>query len=158
MRWSVPEHPFPIAADSASPLRRPAGAAPRSVSGSSTCADFWCLALSRLMVVLLSHPFGPSPPVNLPAPRRLSRLPASPTVLRPLLTSRAASRRRPFRHKARSPQVRNSAFLAQPPDLRRVALVVRASRSQARLPCSTAPHIRFRFVGSRFRSPLLSAP
>lgn len=94
-------------------------------------------------------------------------LPASPTVLLPLLTSRSASRRRPFRRKARSPPVRVSTFLAQPPDLRRHALVVRASRSQARLPCLAAPHIRrascswrtrYLFVGSRVRSPLLSAP
>src|SRR5690606_32583741 len=40
------------------------------------------------------------------------------------------------------------AFPAQPPDLRRSALVVRASRSTARSPCSAAPPIRFLFVGS----------
>jgi len=40
-------------------------------------------------------------------------------LLRPRLTSRSASRRRPFRRKARSPQVRARAFPAQPPDLRR---------------------------------------
>src|SRR5690606_18291804 len=56
--------------------------------------------------------------------------------------------RRPFRRKARSPQVRTMAFPAQPPDLRRSALVVRASRSRARSPCSAAPPIRFLFVGS----------
>src|SRR5690606_13176465 len=73
-------------------------------------------------------------------------------LLRPLLTSRSAAGiatlRRPFRHEARSPQVRTMAFPAQPPDLRRFALVVRASRSRARSPCSAAPPIRFLFVGS----------
>jgi hypothetical protein len=39
-------------------------------------------------------------------------------LLRPLLTSRSGWRRRPFRHKARSPQVRTQSFPAQPPDLR----------------------------------------
>ena len=56
-----------------------------------------------------------------------SALPGPP-VLWPLLTSRSASRRCPFRHKARSPQVRTSAFRARPPDLRRLPLVARASR------------------------------
>ena len=87
--------------------------------------------------------------------------PASPRLLRPLLTSRSASSfdgRRPFRHEARSPQVRASAFPAPSPDLRRRALVARASRSFARSPCSTPPRIRFLFVDTRFRSPLLSAP
>src|SRR5690606_21452542 len=73
-------------------------------------------------------------------------------LLRPLLTSRSAAGiatlRRPFRREARSPQVRTMAFPAQPPDLRRSALVVRASRSTARSPCSAAPPIRFLFVGS----------
>ena len=39
-------------------------------------------------------------------------------LLRPLLTSRSTLLRRPFRHKARSPQVRTQSFTAQPPDLR----------------------------------------
>ncbi len=43
-------------------------------------------------------------------------------LLRPLLTSRSDSRRRPFRHKARSPQVRTQSFTAQPPDLRCLTL------------------------------------
>src|SRR5713101_3637299 len=80
-----------------------------------------------------------------------------PALLRPLLTSRSALRRRPFRHEARSPQVRVVTFPAQPPDLRRLPLVARASRSLARSPWSAPPPIRFLFVGSRFRSPLLSA-
>jgi len=41
-------------------------------------------------------------------------------LLRPLLTSRSAFRRRPFRREARPPQVRPSAFAAPPPDLRRL--------------------------------------
>ena len=43
-------------------------------------------------------------------------------LIRPLLTSRSASWRRPFRHKARSPQVRTRSFTAQPSHLRRLAL------------------------------------
>ena len=43
-------------------------------------------------------------------------------LLRPLLTSRSSSHCRPFRHKARSPQVRTHSFIAQPPDLRRPTL------------------------------------
>ena len=49
-------------------------------------------------------------------------------------------------------------FSAQPPDLRRVPLVARASRSVARSPWSTAPRIRFLFVGSRPHYPLPSVP
>ena len=81
----------------------------------------------------------------------------SPSLLPPLLTSRSALRRRPFRREARSPQVRGVAFPAQPPDLPRLPLVARASRLLARSPWSAPPPIRFLFVGSRFRSPLLSA-
>ena len=43
-------------------------------------------------------------------------------LLRPLLTSRSVLERRPFRHKARSPQVRTHSFAAPPPDLRRLSL------------------------------------
>jgi hypothetical protein len=64
--------------------------------------------------------------------------------------------RRPFRRKARSPRVRTSAFAARPPDLRRLALVTRASRLLARSPCSAPPSIRFLFVGPQLRSPLPS--
>jgi hypothetical protein len=39
-----------------------------------------------------------------------------------MLTSRSGLRRRPFRHEARSPQVRTQSFPAQPPDLRRLIL------------------------------------
>src|SRR5438876_6188273 len=41
----------------------------------------------------------------------------------------AAGHRRPFRHKARPPQVRAMTVAAPPPDLRRRPLVARASRS-----------------------------
>src|SRR5207237_5186655 len=64
--------------------------------------------------------------------------------------------RRPFRRKARSPRVRTLAFAARPPDLRRLALVTRASRLRARSPCSAPPSIRFLFVGPQLRSPLPS--
>ena len=43
-------------------------------------------------------------------------------LLRPLLTSRSSVRYRPFRHKARSPQIRTHSFIAQLPDLRRLGL------------------------------------
>jgi hypothetical protein len=43
-------------------------------------------------------------------------------LLRPLLTSRSGLHRRPFRHKARSPQVRTQSFTTQPPDLRSLIL------------------------------------
>jgi hypothetical protein len=46
----------------------------------------------------------------------------SPQLLWPLLTSRPGFHRRPFRHEARSPQVRTHSFPAQPPDLRRLIL------------------------------------
>ena len=54
----------------------------------------------------------------------------SRSALRPLLAATTASadsslrvhHRRPFRHEARSPQVRTRSFPAQPPDLRRLSL------------------------------------
>ena len=62
----------------------------------------------------------------------------------------AAHRRRPSRHEAGSPWVRTPSFTARPPDLRRLALVTRASRFHARSPCSAAPSIRFLCIGPRF--------
>ena len=56
----------------------------------------------------------------------------------------------PFRHKARSPQVRTHTFIAQPPHLRRLALVTRASWCLAHSPCLAAPSMQFLFIGSRF--------
>jgi len=58
--------------------------------------------------------------------------------------------RRPFRHEARSPQVRTHTFIAQPPHLRHLALVTRALRFCARSPCLAAPSMQFLFIGSRF--------
>ena len=52
-----------------------------------------------------------------PVPRRLCL-----QLIRPLLTSRSGLHRRPFRHEARSPQVRTHSFITQPPDLRRLTL------------------------------------
>ncbi len=69
--------------------------------------------LTKRHVSSPSFSFGPSP--CLLAPRLLQ-------LLRPLLTSRSGSPRRPFRHKARSPQVRTRSFPAQPPHLRRLTL------------------------------------
>src|SRR5690606_9713429 len=40
-------------------------------------------------------------------------------------------------------------FTAQPPDIRRFALITRASRFLARSPCLAAPRIRFLFIGSQ---------
>ena len=87
--------------------------------------------------------------------RRLTLLLVRPSpgmrLLRPLLTSRSGLHRRPFRHEARSPQVRTHSFPAQPPDLRHFALTTRASRFLARSPCSAAPSVRFLFIGSQLR-------
>ena len=58
--------------------------------------------------------------------------------------------RYPFRIKARSPQVRTHSFIAQPPDLHRLALVMRVSRFVARSPCAAVPHIWFLSIGSQF--------
>src|SRR5439155_19240945 len=85
-----------------------------------------------------------------PSPRR--------ALLRPLLTSRSALRRRPFGRDARPPQVRAMAFAAPSPDLRRLPLVARASRSIVRSPWESPPRVRFLFVDPRLRYPLLSAP
>ena len=94
-------------------------------------------------------------------PRLLHLLEKKPGLLWPLLTSRSGSCVRvvtltPFRHEARSPQVRTHSFTAQPPDLRHVSLATRALRFMARSPCSATPSIRFLYIGSRFRSTLPS--
>src|ERR1035441_2950199 len=75
-------------------------------------------------------------------------------LLRPRLTSRSDLHRCPFKHEARSPQVRTHSFTARPPDLRHRNLVTRASRFIARSPCSAPPSIRFLFIGPQFRSTL----
>ena len=73
-----------------------------------------------------------------------------PPLLRPLLTSRSDISRRAFTRKARSPRVRTHSFAAQPPDLRRLALITRASRFHARSPCLATPSIPFFSIGSQF--------
>ena len=70
--------------------------------------------LAALHVLSHSLSFGPSPFWSCLFSRRLE-------LLRPLLTSRSSLRCRPFRHKARSPQVSTHSFIAQPPDLRRLS-------------------------------------
>ena len=74
-----------------------------------------------------------------------------PQLLRPLLTSRSGSHRRPFKRKPRSPQVRSRPFSASSPHLRHLALTTRASRFPARSPCSASPRMRFVFLDSRLR-------
>jgi hypothetical protein len=59
--------------------------------------------------------------------------------------------RRPFSHKARSPQVRTQSFPAQSSHLRHLALTTGASQSLACSPRSVPPHMRFVFLDSRFR-------
>jgi hypothetical protein len=107
-----------------------------------------------------AYPFRMVRQTRPPAPLALRRRfrPSRPSLplLWPLLTSRSGFHRRPFRHEARSPQVRTHSFSAQPPDLRHFALTTRASRFYARSPCSAAPSIRFLFIGSQIRSTLPS--
>ena len=109
-RWSSPELPSPSAAVGASPLPWPWGASPLASKASSDCSDFWHLAPSRLTVGC--SPFRSA----------LHRARTAARLIRPRLTSRSVSPRRPFRRKARSPQVRALAFPASPPDLRRLTL------------------------------------
>ena len=61
---------------------------------------------------------------SVPSALRRRFQPSRPSLqlLRPLLTSRSVLPRRPFRHEARSPQVRTQSFPAQPPDLRRLII------------------------------------
>ena len=112
--------------------------------------------------------FHPDPPAPVPVARASDALHRRSTrastlllvrpfvlpLLRPLLTSRSVSPRRPFSHEARSPQVRTRSFTAQPPDLRHLALTTRASQNVACSPCSASPHIQFLSIGSRLRSTL----
>jgi hypothetical protein len=62
--------------------------------------------------------------------------------------------RRPFRHKARSPQVRARSFPAQSPHLRRLDLTTTASQFIACSPCQTPPQMRFVYLDSRICSVL----
>src|SRR5262249_2743095 len=91
------------------------------------------------------------------ASRALPASGGSVGLVRPLLTARTVLRRRPFRRKARSPQVRSRAVPHTAAGFMRFPLVARASRSKARSPWSATPPIRFLFVGSWFGSPLPSA-
>src|SRR5450631_237553 len=69
----------------------------------SRTSDAWRCQVTRRSTLLLVWPFTPSW-----------------RLIRPLLTSRSASLRRTFIHKARSPLVRTHSFAARPPDLRRL--------------------------------------
>ena len=71
-----------------------------------------------------------------------------------LAYANAHRRRCPFRHKARSPQVRTHSFTPRPPHLRHHGLVTRALRILARSPCPVALCIRFLFIGPQIRSTL----
>jgi hypothetical protein len=103
-------------------------------------------ALEAEMADHLGH--GKNKPVANPTGN--TRNGTSTALLRTACRSRSVSPRRPFRHEARSPQVRTHSFTAQPPDLRHFALITRASRSNAHSPCSVAPSIRFLSIGSQF--------
>ncbi|MDB5746651.1 MAG: hypothetical protein JWP72_1499 [Massilia sp.] len=70
-------------------------------------------------------------------------------LLRPLLTSRSGSHRRPFRNEARSPKVRTPPSLHKRRIYATLPLTTRALRFLARSPCSAAPSIRFLFIGSQ---------
>ena len=76
--------------------------------------------------------------------------PRSPPLLWPLLTSRSAvnhfPRRHPFRHEARSPQVRLIGCPCTSAGFTWLPLIARALRSYARSPWSAPPYIRFLFV------------
>ena len=71
----------------------------------SRTSDALRCQVTRRSTLLLVRPFTPSW-----------------RLVRPLLTSRSASLRRTFIHKARSPRVRTHSFTARPPDLRRLTL------------------------------------
>lgn len=69
--------------------------------------------------------------------------------LRPLLTSRSGSPPSPFQARGEIPQVRTHSSAAEPSNLRRFALIKRASRPLARSHCSAAPPIRFLSISSQ---------
>ncbi len=71
-------------------------------------------------------------------------------LLWPLLTSRSGLVPLPFQALCEISRVRTHSFIVQPPNLRCLALITRASRRRARSPCLTAPCIRFLSIGSRF--------
>jgi hypothetical protein len=94
---------------------------------------FWDFSPSRDMIDSLSVPFGPS------STRDGTKSTSSATTAS-ADSSLRRRRRRPFRREGRSPRVRTRSFTARAPDLRRRALVTRASRFFARSPCSAPPH------------------
>jgi hypothetical protein len=106
------------------------------------------LAFLRPIVVSLSFRL---------ALRLVSMFPPSLWLLWPLLTPRSEFPRGPFGPNARTPQVRHTAFPPQPPDLRRLPLVARASRSLARSPWLAPPLSGSCSSAWTFRYPLLSA-
>jgi hypothetical protein len=108
----------------------------------SRASDALHFQASSLVTLLLVRPFALSL-----SPHR----PATGTTTASADFSLRLLHRRPFRHKARSPQVRTQSFPAQPPHLRHFALTTKASPFPAGSPCSAAPHMRFLFIGSRVR-------
>jgi hypothetical protein len=140
----VPERSFPSTTGGASTRPGESAASPLAPPMRPSFLGFCDMASPRETGVSLFPSFGPSPERTL----------ATTT----LLTSRSTKPvpHGPFRRKARSPQVRTSAFTARPPDLRRLALITRALRTRARSPCLASPHIRFLFVGLQLRAPLPS--
>lgn len=141
----VPERSFPFPAGGASTRPGEPVASPLAPPVRPSFLGFCDMASPRETGVSLFPSFGPSP----------GRTPATMTAADFSLHEACASCR-PFRRKARSPQVRTSTFTARPPDLRRLALITRALRTRARSPCLASPHIRFLFVGPQLRAPLPS--
>lgn len=83
--------------------------------------------------------------------RRWSRaFPALPAITMTSAETPLRPSPSPFQAQGGRPQVRTHSFIAQPPHLRCLALITRASRFLARSPCSATPSIRFLFIGSRF--------
>ena len=104
-----------------------------------------------------------SPGASRLALRQRQRLPVTSPASAPSTTAAAdcslrRHRRRPFRREASSPQVRTSAFVARPSDLRHLPLAARASRLFVRSPWQAPPRIGFLFVGPRVRYPLPPDP
>jgi len=110
--------------------------------------DFWRLAPSRLAVASLSPPFGPSPRRTF---QLRGRTPAGFCAATTASADFSVRLRAVALAGPRSPQVRVVAFTARSPDLRRLPLVARASRSLARSPWTTTPRIRFLFIDPRLR-------
>ena len=123
--------------DASTRKRGPSGFTAPAVCALGLGSDLCGMASSRCVGVSPSPSFDTSPP---------SRL------ICPLLTSRSGGllgHRHPLRRKARPPR----SFAARPPDLRRLALVTRASWSLARSLSKAPPLIRFLFVGPQLHSP-----